>query len=168
MYDFHYGYVKTKYPGAQSKLLFTDTDSLLYSIQCEDVYADMNEDKHLFDFSDYPENHLCFSNENKKRIGKMKDEMQASPIMEFVGLRSKMYSILVDRTKNPNIKRAKGMIKDVVKKQISHQNYRKALFKNKEVLHLMNTIRSYGHIMFTVQQNKISLCPYDDKRYIFH
>ncbi|XP_066933395.1 uncharacterized protein [Clytia hemisphaerica] len=166
MYDFHYGYVKTKYPGDQSKLLFTDTDSLLYSIECEDLYADMNEDKHLFDFSDYPRNHQCFSLQNKKRIGKMKDEMHASPILEFVGLRAKMYSILVDRSKDFNVKRAKGVKKGVVKKEICHSNYREALFRNTEFLHLMNSIRSYGHVMFTVQQNKISLCPYDDKRFI--
>ena len=36
MYEFHYGYIKNKYD-TKSKLLFTDTDSLMYEIKTEDV-----------------------------------------------------------------------------------------------------------------------------------
>ena len=51
MYDFHYNYMKVKYPRAdQLKLLFTDTDSLTYHIETEDIYADMLKDNHLSDF----------------------------------------------------------------------------------------------------------------------
>ena len=168
MYEFHYTYVKKEYPGEKSKLLFTDTDSLLYRIQCDDLYADMYKEKNRdrFDFSDYPKDHLCFSAKNKKKIGKMKDEMKSFPIIEFIGLRAKMYSLLVDREKDSNIKRAKGVKKNVVKDTINHNNYREALFKNKQFLHLMNSFRSNRHIISTVQQNKVSLCSYDDKRYI--
>ena len=49
MYDFHYSYIKQKYP--DSTLLFTDTDSLTYHIQTDNVYEDFYADKHLFDFS---------------------------------------------------------------------------------------------------------------------
>ena len=53
MYEFHYKYIKNKF---DAKLLFTDTDSLVYEIKTEDVYEDFHEDKNLFDFSDYPLN----------------------------------------------------------------------------------------------------------------
>ena len=49
MYDFHYNYLKRKYPDLT--LLFTDTDSLTYQIQTDNVYEDFYADKHFFDFS---------------------------------------------------------------------------------------------------------------------
>ena len=49
MYDFHYNYIKQKYPKEYSKLMFTDTDSLTYSIKTNNIYEDMFRDKHLLD-----------------------------------------------------------------------------------------------------------------------
>ena len=53
MYKFHYEYMKNKF---DAKLLFTDTDSLVYEIKGEDVYDVSYSDKHLFEFSNYPVN----------------------------------------------------------------------------------------------------------------
>ena len=50
MKKFHYNYIKSKY-GIKSKLLFTDTDALMYEIKIEDVYTDFSNDKEMFDFS---------------------------------------------------------------------------------------------------------------------
>ena len=50
MYKFHYKYIKSKY---NAKLLLTDTDSLVYEIETDDVYEDFYRDKNLFVFSDY-------------------------------------------------------------------------------------------------------------------
>ena len=52
MYEFHYDYIKNKY-GNNSKLLFTDTDSLVYQIKTDDVYEDFSNNKGMFDFSNY-------------------------------------------------------------------------------------------------------------------
>ena len=93
MYDFHYNYIKHKY-GDRAKLLFTDTDSLTYEIEAEDVYQDFWYDKDKFDNSDYPENSTHHDKTNKKVIGKFKDEASSIPIVEFVGLKSKMYSYI--------------------------------------------------------------------------
>ena len=52
-----YKYIKPKY-GDKAKLLFTDTDSLMYEIKTEDFYKDISKDvKDRFDKSDYPPNH---------------------------------------------------------------------------------------------------------------
>ena len=86
MYEFHYKYIKDKYQ-EKAKLLFTDTDSLTYEIEAEDVYQDFWNDKHKFDNSDYPKSSPYFDKTNKKVIGKFKDEAAGVPICEFVGLR---------------------------------------------------------------------------------
>ena len=52
MYEFHYDYIKNKY-GNNSRLLFTDTDSLMDEIKAEDIYEDFSNDKKVFDFSDF-------------------------------------------------------------------------------------------------------------------
>ena len=124
MYKFHYNYIKDKY-GDKAKLLFTDTDSLTYEIEAEDVYQDFWVDKDRFDNSNYPMNSQYFDDTNDKAIGKFKDGV---PICEFVGLRSKMYSYMKDNQKGG--KTAKGIKKNVIKNEISHENYRDTLFNN--------------------------------------
>ena len=163
MYDFHYKYIKTKY-GDKAKLLFTDTDSLTYEIEAEDVYQDFWNDKNKFDNSDYPESSPYFDKANKKVIGVFKDEAAGVPICEFVGLRSKMYSYMKDNQKGG--KTAKGIKKNVIKKNITHENYKETLFNNKQMHHKMKTIRSQNHELGSYEINKVSLSCFDDKRYI--
>ena len=110
MYEFHYKYIKRKY---NAHLLFTDTDSLIYEIKTEDVHEDFYKDKNLFDFSDYPKDSKFFGPVNKKVIGKMKDEFRGRIIREFVGLKSKMYSLVT--VNNKEIKKAKGVNKNTIK-----------------------------------------------------
>ena len=86
IYDFHYNYIKSKY-GDKAELLFTDTDSLTYEIEAEDVYQEFLNDKDRFDNSDYPEDSPYINKRNKKVIGKFKDEAAGMLITEFVGLR---------------------------------------------------------------------------------
>ena len=76
-------------------MLFTDTDSLTYETKSEGVYEEFFKHKHLIDFSNsnYPKDSKFFDQANKKVIGKMKDESEGKIIDEFVGLKSKMYSM---------------------------------------------------------------------------
>ena len=80
MYDFHYSFIKKHF---DAELLFTDTDSLTYEIKSEDVYEEFFKHKHLFDFSNYPEDSKFFDPTNKKVIGKMKEESEGKIIGKF-------------------------------------------------------------------------------------
>ena len=112
MYEFHYKYVKSKY---SAKLQLTDTDSLVYETKTEDVYEDFYQDKNLFDFSDYPLHSKFFDTVNKKVIGKMKDEFKGKIISEFVGLKSKMYSLIdVDDEEVTKVKGGNKKIRPII------------------------------------------------------
>ena len=131
MYEFHY--IKSKF---DAKLLFTDTDSLLYEIKTEDVYEDFYQNKNLFDFSDYPLDSNFFDPANETIIGKMKDVFKGRKINEFIGLNSKMYSLIsVD---DEEVTKAKG-----VNKKIRHKEFVDVLFNKEVIRHNMKMIGAY-------------------------
>ena len=100
---------------------------------------------------------------NKKVIGKMKDEFGGVPISESVCIRPKMYSIL---TVDANLKKAKGVTKVVINKNLKHDMYRDCIFNNKNRSDKMTMIRSTNHALSTIDQTKLSLSPLDTKRYV--
>ena len=166
MYGFHYEYIKPKYED-KAKLLFTDTDSLMYEIETEDFYKDISGDViKRFDTSDYPENHPSGipTGCNKKVVGLFKDEANGKCIKEFVGLRAKMYSYKMFEGKES--KRCKGIKKGVVEKSIRHEDYKNCLLTGKEQLRKMTILRSYEHEVYTEEVNKVALASQDDNRYI--
>ena len=166
MYDFHYNYIKPKYEN-KAKLLFTDTDGLMYGIETEDFYKDISGDvKDRFDTSEYKDNHPSGipTGCNKKVIGMFKDEVGGKCIEEFVGLRAKFYSFKM--FEGEESKKCKGVKKSVIKKSITHEDYKTCLFIGKEQLRKMNVIRSYDHEIYTEEINKVALSADDDKRYI--
>ena len=166
MYDFHYNYIKPMYKD-KAKLLFTDTDSLMYEIETEYFYKDISGDvKDRFDTSDYPDNHPSGipTGIDKKVLGMFKDEAMGKSIKEFVGLRAKLYSYKMD--KGEESKKCKGIKKRVVEKTITHEDYKTCLLTGKEQLRKMNIIRSYDHEVYTEEVNKVALSAEDDKRYI--
>ena len=65
-------------------------------------------------------------------------------------------------------KKAKGVKKNVIRKGISHQDYHDVLKESKILYHKMKTIRSDCHQLSSYKINKISLSPFDDKRYILN
>ena len=52
MSKLHSQYVKNKY-GNNSRLLFTDIDSLIYEVKHEDIYEDLGSHKEMFNFIIY-------------------------------------------------------------------------------------------------------------------
>ena len=110
--------------------MFTDTDSLVYEINGDKVYEQCFKDKDLFDFSGYPKDSVYYDISNKKVLGKVKDEFNGTRISEFIGLKSKMYSLInVDNKKRVN-------------KKLKHREYLDVLFNKKVVRHSMKRIQS--------------------------
>ena len=89
MYELYYDYTKNKYVN-KKKLLFTDTDSLMYEIKTNDIYEDFNSDNKMFSFSKHSTESKYCDNSNKLVIGKMKDETGGVSIEEFLVLNPKM------------------------------------------------------------------------------
>ena len=159
--------MKPKYH-EKAKLLFTDTDSLCYEIQTDDFFQDISADvKEKFETSNFPKIHPSNipTGINKKVIGMMKDEAGGKIIEEFVGLRAKLYSIKMHEDKKEE-KKCKGINKSVIKKTITHQDYKDCFISGKKQMRSMNIIRSHKHEIFTETVNKIALSANDDKRII--
>ena len=87
--------------GDRVHLLYMDTDSFIYKISSADVYEELRANaRDYFGFSNYIESHLLKNSCNKKVPGKFKDESASKCITEVVGLRSKMYSFMLDDKKD--------------------------------------------------------------------
>lgn len=162
IYKFHYDYIKKSF-GNRAKLLYTDTDSLIYHIKVDDIYEEMKKNLDKFDTSEYPvDNPYNIPLVNKKKLGLMKDENNGRIMTEFVGLRAKMYSFKIlgeDDAKS----RAKG-VKRAALKRITFNDYKECLFNHTNCVRTQNMIRSKKHDVFTVEQKKLALSWHDDKR----
>ena len=116
----------------------------------------MVEDIWLNGTSNYPKDHPLYSSQNKEFLGKMKDECAGRAIEEVIAICSKMYSVLEGDRKN--IRKAKGVKKNVVKKEIRREQYIEALFEKRQFLHGMNIIRSEGHEIYRMHIKTKSHC----------
>ena len=166
MFDFHYNYIKKKYKD-KAELLFTDTDSLMYQIKTKDFYLDICPDvRDKFDTSDYPPNHPSeiLVGLNKKVIGMFKDEVAGKQITHFVGLRPKLYSFKIEEDRE--VRKCKGVKKNVVKKKLDFDDYTKCLFLGEKEMRSMRIIRSEKHDIYSKEVNKVALSNEDDKRQI--
>lgn len=162
LYKFHYEEMLPRYGANRLKVVYKDTDSLLYRIKTEDLYKDMESFKQLLDLSDYPEEHFLHDKTNKKVPLTMTDELNGKVLKEVVCLRSKMYSIdYVGGTKQS----AKGVQKSV-KKTLHHSLFKNCLLSQSIVRREMTQLRSVCHQIVVNSVNKVALSCFDDKRYI--
>ena len=188
LHMFHAHYNLKNHYGNKLKLLMTDTDSLVYQVETEDIYKDIKENINDYDTSNYPSFHELYSKKNKAVLKKMKDEYGGKIMTEFCGLRSKMYSHYAqdysegmyiahhyfpvhwfeeNSNADDNINnRCKGIIKKVVKK-FNLDTYKDCLMSGKSPEPVqMETFACKNHNIYTQLQNKNALCAYDDKTYI--
>ena len=129
-------------------MLFTYTDSFTFEIKSDDVYEEFLKHKHLFGFGNYPEDLKFFNQANKKVIVKRKTESEGKIIDEFVGLKSKMYSMKnIDGKESNTAKRVNIATK--------FNEFKDTLFNKKVLRHNMRRIQGKKHKMATHEINKI-------------
>ena len=159
MYEFHYDYMKRKYDKKSLKLLYMDTDSLVYDIKTEDFYKDIAKDVETrFDTSGYVPGRPLPIEKNKKVIGLM---LGGKIMKEFISLRLKMYSYRVEESEP---KKCKGIKKCVVKKTISFEDYKRCLLEERNIHRSQLMFRSKKHKIKTLEVNKLALSREDNKR----
>ena len=167
MYEFWYDYIKPKYQD-NAKLCYMDKDSFIIYIKTEDFYEDIADDvKKRFDTSNYESNGIAFNRplptgKNKKVIGLMKDELGGKIMTEFVALRPKAYSCLMDD--GYSNKKAKGTKKCLIKRVLKFNDYTNRLLKNEIVFKSQRRFKSETHNVYIEEVNKIALSSNDDKR----
>ena len=141
----------------------SDTGSLLYEIEHPDVYSFMKNNISRFDTSNFAEdNPHKIQRRNASIVLKMKDEAAGVPIAEFVSLGAKQYAF---RTVDDQIvRKSRGVKKNVVKRCITLEDYKKVLFKRSIERCEQSTIQSKNHNIYTVKRRRIALQSEDDKR----
>ena len=92
----------------------------------------------------------------------MKDELGGKIMTEFVALRPKPYSHLMDD--GGSDKKAKGTKKCVIKRRLKFNDYKDCLLNNETVLKSQQGFKSDRHDVYTEEINKIALSSNDHKR----
>ena len=179
MYNFYYNTLYRIY-GSGLRLLMTDTDSLCVEIETDDFHHDiMNHGvQHLFDWSNYPKDHFMYDPKGKAVLGLFKDEFGGGWIKEFVGLRSKMYSVLKDTksmtgemvSSGLEKKVAKGVKKHIIKDKLRHEMYKECLlnpdYNPDNFREKMVGFKTYANLIHTTCVFKSTLSASDDKMYL--
>ena len=138
-------------------------------IETEDFYKDMEEDIDMYDTSNLPEDHPLFSVKNQKQLYKMKCEAKGNIIVEFIGLKSKMYCYkMIDRKTGEEVvkKKAKGLLK-TTRNGLTHEEYYDSL-SNFKCNHYVRErkFQCKNHKITTIIQNRMGINAFDDKSYI--
>ena len=144
MYAFHYDFMKNIFNNFQ--LLFTDTDSLCYEICDENTYEKFYAHRKYFYLSNYSKSSKYFCNDNKNLLVKMKEEHGGNAPKEFIGLRSKTYSIL--DTKNNEKSTHK-----VHNSYIKYGEFCDTLFNKNALAYKMRGRESKNHNLITYECN---------------
>ena len=91
----------------------------------------------------------------------MKDKSEGKAIGEFVGLKSKMYSMLSDDGKESNTAKRVNIATEF-------NEFRDTLFIKRAIRHKMKRIQSKKHKLETCGISKILLSVFDDKGFVLN
>lgn len=167
MYDFYYNTLK-KDLKCELELGMSDTDSLLFKVS--DSKAFRRHIKDHMDYSNYPHNHCDYSPTNKSKLGYFKDELGGKQICEeFVGLKSKCYSLRLRNCSSNDVeekKVCKGLGRVAITNRLKFKHYKNCLFKGIPKRYDFHVIRSKNHSISTVRINKKAISHFDSKRWI--
>ena len=106
LYRFHHDYFMKKYPA--EKMLFTDTESLMFWVETAGIYKELFAERAHFDFASGDKAIPFFIASKNKVIGNFKDKANSKRITEFIGLRQKIYTLIDDKDQTTETHRAKG------------------------------------------------------------
>ena len=93
-----------------------------------------------------------------------KDETGGTPVKEFVGLMSKMYSIQLDDGKVKDA--AKGVDRYVKEHILTHANYKETLFEEKTISEDITRIAQHSHDLYKEVVQKVCLRAFNDKKFV--
>ena len=192
MYKFHYQTMKVRFPN--SMMMKTDTDSLLYFVETDDIYHDFKDDiiQKEIEFSNYPKTHPLYNCDRKKIPGLFQDECVGDElnkltgkyecnmkvISEYIGLRAKSYVNKLYDVENFTFydkKKSKGVANKHLQKRIHFEDYKDCVMNNeiirlgknaKKIEHQEKIISFISHNLktYSIEQSKIALSSNDDKR----
>ena len=141
------------------ELLFTDRSSLTYVIKPEDVYEEFFQQKHLFDFRNFLKDSKFCDSQYKMAVDKMKVEHKGTPIKGFVGLKSKMHSMLSNDSNVSNTA-------EEMNTATEFNEFKDTLFDKKVIRHKMKRIQGKKHKIGTYEINKTLLLCFDGKIFV--
>ena len=115
----------------------------------------------LLDTSNYPKDHILYSDALNARLGCIKDEFKGNVCREIIMLAPKCYSMAVDG--GGDKRKAKGVGKRVTK-TLSHDDYKQRYLTRTELIKNIRRMQSFNHVIFNVTQAKVDLSLIDNKR----
>ena len=96
MYRSYYNTIQQHFGKENVSLCFSDTDSFLLKVRCNNLEREMKKLEHIFDFSKYPKQHPLFDDSRANQLFYFKDELKGrAAITHFIALGPKCYSMKI-------------------------------------------------------------------------
>ncbi len=168
MFRSWYEFIQPQLGKENVNIVLTDTDSFVLHIKKMSRNEILDALTPCMDFSNYPENHPRYNEENKAKPGYFKDESKGNYLIEIIGLRSKCYITRVKSYTNYTHKDnvvCKGITKPA-RAKLSLETFRNVVKGSQNIYSDIYSIQSKHREIYTQKITKIALSSSDDKRYL--